>query len=190
MAIWNSNLFPPGGFIFVDADKIEHKGGSLTDLASQVAEYRVRRGQPPGNPAAEINDQLCQSFPSRCLKGESPSAEVLEQSRHNVAISTISQWLRETWQRVAQRKQKHVPDEVVQARVAICLQCKYREAFKSDCPACQESLNTVSFQLRAGRDKLSKVLPSCGKFHTDLRVDVLLDQPARADAPENCWKRG
>jgi hypothetical protein len=187
--LWNGNLFPPGGFVFVDADAIEHTGGSITDLASKIAEYRVRRGQPPGNPASEVNDQLCAKFPSRCLKGEPPSAEVLEQSRQNVAISSIGQWLRETWQRVASKRQKYAPEEVIEARVSACLGCKFRQAFKSDCPACQESLNTVSFQLRAGRDKLSKVLPSCGRFHTDLRVDVLLEQPPRPEAPENCWKR-
>lgn len=189
MKQWNDNLFPPSGFEFTDLDGLVHRGSGITDLAAKLTDYRARRGLPIGNPAAEVVEQLCSKYPSRCHKGEPPSPAVLAQSNANIVASGVGDWLRQVWTRLSQRKIKWVADEVVKQRVAACLACPQHGPVKGDCPACQESLNTVSTQLRAGRDRASSVLRTCSFFKTDARVDVLIDQQTVADAPEGCWKR-
>lgn len=188
--IWNNSLWPPGGFVYTDSDGLVHSGNNVEDLARRITDYRARRGLPIGNPAAEVTEQLCRNFPSRCLKGEPPSEKTLKQSRANAVSTSVGVWLRETWANLSRRLIKWVPEETVKERVKICLACPQHDRIAGSCASCQESQNAVSFQLRAGRDRVSGVLNTCTHFKTDARVDVLIDQPTITNAPEGCWKRG
>lgn len=190
MARWNTNLFPPNGFEFIDSDKIRHVGGSLEDLISKLAAYRTRRGLPPGSPITEVNAYLCNLYPSRCLNGTPPvSTSVVPQSIGS-ASTRLTSWLRAVWLRVAQKSVEYVGEEESKRRAMICLVCPLHVGLPTECVACSETANTISFQLRAGRDRFSLVLRMCGRSCSDLRVDALLVQPPDSGAPEKCWKRG
>ena len=189
MRTWNPHLYPPGGFVFKDADGIEHRGGNIEDLAYKIAEYRLRRDMPPGNPVAEATEQLCTRYPSRCRRTLASSGAVLAKTKANALMSAVAVWLRETWRRVATRQVTWASTDVVKARVATCLACKYHQVASVDCPTCQDSLDRVSFQLRAGRDRDSGRLSMCNHYQRDARVDVLLEDPPDPQAPEPCWKR-
>lgn len=189
MPRWNENLWPPNGYEFPDAEKILHKGTSLTDLISKLATYRARRGLPPGNPVAEVNDYLCRLYPSRCLKGVAESKQPVEATGTSLP-SRVAEWLRGTWLRIAGKGVEFVPEEEVKRRAVICLACPFHAGFPQECAACSETVNRISFQLRAGRDKHTSHLKVCAQFGSDLRVDVLTVQEPQPKAPSNCWKRG
>jgi hypothetical protein len=189
MSRWNENLWPPSGFEFFDSDNIRHTGSGLHDLISKLAAYRTRRGLPPGNPMSEVNEQLCAKYPSRCLNEPPPPAAVAVQSPAQPMAARLTAWLRATYLRVAGKAVAYVSEEEVVRRAAICLKCPLHTSFPGGCVACAETINQISFQLRAGRDRRSSLLRVCGKYGTDLRVDALLDQPTAPDAPEGCWKK-
>lgn len=186
---WNESLYPPGGYEFVDADSIRHVGTSLRDLISKLAAYRTRRGIAPGNPVAEVHGQLCSRFPTRCLNGEPPAADQPLPSGAQSLGTRITAWLRSVWTEMSQSRIEFVDEATVKQRALTCIACPNYSRFPGDCVACSETLNTISFQLRAGRDKFSAPLRCCSHFGTDLRVDTLLKQLANAKAPDNCWKK-
>lgn len=189
--MWNTFIYPPGGYYFIDADKLRHSGDNLEQLISAVAAYRARRGIAPGNPVLEVNTQLCKRAPHGCRnKPYKPSAEVIKTSQAQSTMSRVGEWLRATWRRMGQKQVKFVDKATVKERAAICQKCPHYIPFFSDCVACSESLHQVSFQLRAGRDKHTEKLKVCDKFGSDLRVDVLLASDPVPNAPEHCWKRG
>lgn len=187
---WNRNLYPPDGYLFTDAEGIQHRGANLDGLISALAAYRIRRGIAVGNPAAEVNEYLCRNNPGKCLEYDPPSEESMEKTKSNQITSSVSVWLRSVWVRISNRTQKFVSNDEVKRRADICRACSvFHKSVAGDCSSCQESLNQLSFQLRAGHDQHSATLKSCTYFGTDLRLDATLDQPAVPDAPENCWKK-
>jgi hypothetical protein len=190
MARWNPNLYPKGGFVYTDDEKVVHVGGTLEELISRLASYRVRRGLPPGNPVAEVHGQLCQRFPDRCLNEPLPDASKPAEASGPLPGTRLVAWLRDLWLRASQKQIAFVTEEESAKRAAICRQCPHYKPMPTECAACAETFNHLSFQLRAGRDKFSKSLTMCDRFHTDLRVDTLVEQPDQPKAPENCWKRG
>lgn len=190
MKLWNPNLHPPGGFFFVDADGLKHEGGNLDELISRLTAYRVRRGLPLGNPLGEVHQALCKRSPRGCRKANPVPQEVHRVSAAQSLMTRVSQWLRGVWVSLAKKQQSYVTPEEAKRRVKICKTCSLHTPFFSDCAACQESLHTLSYQLRAGRDRHTSKLKVCKQFGTDLRVDALLNQPHLPDAPEHCWKRG
>jgi hypothetical protein len=189
MRLWNQSLYPSGGFVLTDAEGITHRGSNVTTLATEIAEYRLRRGLPPGNPIAEVHEYLCARFPQRCLDEDPPSTEVLARTQANTLMANVAIWLRETWRRLSFRQVKWVAnDEVVRTRVETCQACPFHQSVGQDCPVCEESRNQISFQLRAGRDRISHVLRTCTRYERDARVDVLMEETPDPQAPVNCWK--
>ena len=63
---FNRGLFPPGGWVYVDSTGVTHLGKSFAQLVSRVVNYRVINRLPMGDPAVEIDDQLCKNFPGYC----------------------------------------------------------------------------------------------------------------------------
>lgn len=190
MPRWNENLFPPNGFEFFDAEKIRHTGKSIHDLISNLAAYRTRRGLDAGDPIAEVNEQLCEKYPSRCLNGKpAEKGEATSKTRKGSLGTRIAGWLRLVWGKASMKRIEYASEEQVKARVRICAACPKHVSMPGNCAACAETVNTISFQLRAGRDDLSSLLRMCDYAATDLRVDVLLQQNADPNAPSNCWKR-
>jgi hypothetical protein len=188
MLMWNPNLCPRSGYVFIDADGIRHEARGLESLISKLAEYRIRREMPIGDPIAEVHAYLCALYPRSCQRADTVPESVLAQTRMNAISSDVGVWLRETWRKAVAREIVWVPDKGVKARVETCTACPYHEKATGACSACQESLNVVSFQLRAGRDRLSHKLFTCSRYRRDARVDVLLEQPSDPAAPPNCWK--
>jgi hypothetical protein len=187
--LFNPHLSPPGGFEFIDPEGVRHVGDNANHLAAKLAEYRIRRGLPPGNPVAEIHGDLCQRFPGYCQGGPKPASEKPPATQPLDPLTTqIGRWLLGVHREAAAKAAKYVPEEEAARRAAICAKCPEQAPLPAKCVSCAETMNQVSFQLRAGRDKSSRKLAACSRFGTDLRVDALLEQPAAANAPENCWK--
>lgn len=70
--IFNNALFPPGGWQFIDAEGVTHTGKSKAQLISRVVNYRVINRLPVGDPAVEVNAQLCKNFPGYCKSAYNP----------------------------------------------------------------------------------------------------------------------
>jgi hypothetical protein len=63
---FNPGLHPPGGWVFVDAQEVKHRGASKAQLIARVINYRVINHLAVGDPAEEVNAQLCRNFPGYC----------------------------------------------------------------------------------------------------------------------------
>lgn len=190
MPRWNENLHPPNGFEFIDAEKIRHTGKNIHDLISTVAAYRTRRGLDAGDPIAEVNRQLCEKYPSRCLNGNAKTKGATSRPRGASLGTRISGWLRVIWLKASRKQLEFVTDEESKRRAQICAGCAEHVAMPGGCAACSETVHQISFQVRAGRDKYTAPLLMCKFAATDLRVDALLKQPVSETAPAHCWKTG
>src|ERR1043166_8237605 len=65
--VFNSALWPPSGWVFLDSDGVKHQGANKRDLLTKLKTYRSRNRLLPGNPEKEVNDQLCAQFPGYCV---------------------------------------------------------------------------------------------------------------------------
>lgn len=63
---FNRGLFPPGGWEFLDDTGVKHLGKSFAQLVSRVVNYRLINRFAIGDPAREIDEQLCRKFPGYC----------------------------------------------------------------------------------------------------------------------------
>ena len=72
-AKFNSALYPPDGYVFTDAQGVKHKATSLAGLVARVVNYRVLNRFPIGDPANEVNTQLCKNFPGYCRSRSDPT---------------------------------------------------------------------------------------------------------------------
>jgi hypothetical protein len=69
---FNSALYPPSGWQFIDTQGVTHIGKSLAQLISRVVNYRVINGLAVGDPAVEVNAQLCKNYPGYCKSAYNP----------------------------------------------------------------------------------------------------------------------
>jgi hypothetical protein len=79
-AKFNPGLHPPGGWVFVDAQEVKHRGASKAQLIARVVNYRVINRLAVGDPAEEVNAQLCKNFPGYCRTQAARPKRVIPQS--------------------------------------------------------------------------------------------------------------
>lgn len=187
---WNPNIYPPSGWQFTDSVGILHKAPTLEKLVEVVSRYRASRGEAPGNPLRDIQDQLCAAYPRSCR--ESGSKKPRKPAKKLALAARVSKWLWMRWFDASQGRLKYVSDRESTRRAEICAKCPKNVALPKPCKSCGGSANPHREILLAGKwpSKLSKLM-TCSVFGTDVAVDVILDLPLDAGRgePGNCWKR-
>lgn len=186
----NQSLRPPGGYFFIDADKVRHEGSSANNLASNLAKYRASMGRPIGNALLEVTEQICKRAPTHCV-GESDGTEAAYDAKQFATI--VAAGIRRDTLEHSRRPMQMVSKEIADARLAICAGCPGRVDWTIGCAPCQKSVAGFTEQIVSpntpteGSDRLA-----CLGDAQSLGVEVwraVTHKLTHPDAPGNCWRR-
>lgn len=179
----NPGLYIP--LVFVDADKVEHRGTSWADLILQIARYRKRNHIEPGNPENEVLTQACAKYPDRCVEKSGPTKLPALVDDLNLRLLA---WL----VKMDESTRKLVTDGEARQRAEICKACPRQRDWRSKCGSCAASADALVKDMLAGRPAgYTKDLLGCLALSEDSRLSTWLEQPPVGDAnlPVNCWRR-
>lgn len=168
---------------FEDVDGTQHTAKDWPELADKVEAYRKRRGLPPGSPAKEIVEQVCERHPDRCenvgRRGAQPTRKY-RKAIHNRILDWVVKFV---------DKVKWVTHDEAARRAAICKSCPRQRDWRGNCSSCRGTVDKIVAGLLQRRAKFD--LRGCNALGEDCRLSVHLDQPGIADEelPDNCWRR-
>jgi len=63
---------PPGGWVYEQDGFVNFEAQTFDDVVALVVDHRKSNHKPAGNPAQEIQDQICAKHPETCLDKMSP----------------------------------------------------------------------------------------------------------------------
>lgn len=135
---FKEDLFPKDGFVYRDADNVQHMAANLPSLVKAVSSYRVRTGRPLGDPEQDILGQLCKRQPALC--NEYVTAHQPDALTRSVASDAVKLFTAGNFDAVA--------EEEANLRASLCLKCRARVPWGQGCPPC----------LKQGADMIAKML--------------------------------
>lgn len=193
--IYNENLWPDGGWFFIDASGVRHSGTSFRALVNVVAEYRARAGFEPGDPTVEVTEQVCSRQPEFCHAGvpRQVPLQVTSPIPRNY-ISTLAQkvssWISTKFADKRMGKVQRVGAAEARRRESICARCPKQHAFPSSCGPCLDNVNRLAGEVIPG-EPLNHGIKCCSALAEWTPVSVWLDEPQVADdgLPAECWKK-
>jgi hypothetical protein len=185
----NPNLYPDGGYIFVEGDGTQFRGESWRDLISKVKSYRERNGRPTGDPEADIFAQYCSRMPNHCKDTRNVP---VQNSSHSLSLNQrVLQFIATLLERKRRSPIPRVPDSEAAERATICASCPRQ---KSLVQTCQQCLTTVAQGRKVvldGQPSHHQGLLACEALGEDLPLTVHIEQPPVSDdkVPSHCWRK-
>ena len=185
----NPNLYPDGGYVFIEGDGTRFRGDSWKGLIAQVRAYRERNNKPVGDPEQDVFAQYCIRVPSHC---KNMSAGVRTVTHHSMSLNQrVMQWFANLLDFKRRGPIARVTDAEAARRAEICSRCPRQKTLVQSCEQC---LNTV----RHGRKVVLDGAPSqhqnllaCEALGEDLPTTVHIEQPAVPEdrVPAECWRK-
>lgn len=170
---------PPGGWHFI-IDGQTLRGSSPEDVAAQVRAYRIRNGQPLGEPLRELIEFCARHWPHLVHQGEPPPEVPVP-----TLLSRLHQWLAAQSRLAATASP---PVEEVAHREELCRQCPFNQPVPKLPADLAGDVEMRSFLLRRGRRAAG--VGACAFHSWDNRVacarPLRLSKP-ESDPPPYCW---
>lgn len=190
----NHGLKPPDGPHFPVAPGVILRAHTFDMLYPMITEWRMRQGQAPCDPVADVNLYVCAKWPNACLQelGDGPKAEDLKRSM----AQRVATWAAVLAREMPPGGYSLVDDGTAKTRAASCRICPYNRAWKTNCAPC----NRTSEALLAGVRRLRSVnvdgsMLGCEVDGTDNDTACFLPKSAvdkSCGTPKNywvgCWK--
>lgn len=183
----NPSLHPPSGWVY----PVEHAqltGMDRADLVSKLSFWLASQNLP-GDPDTLIDAYLCALYPSFCREEVAPSAKPSKKSEASALSARRMTYLNRIYQN--HHKQSMVSPEEMQRRSEACAKCPFLRATPDSCASCGNN----SVFLHAAIVKLFPVvgielpMACCGKYGSDLSIQLRLEDAGDPNAPEGCWRR-
>lgn len=187
----NPNLYPEGGYLFVEGDGSTFRGDSWRDCIRKVEQYRQRNNRPVGDVEAEVFTQYCQRMPSHCKSF--PKAGQTTNAHHSMSLNQkVLQWVSNllSWKRTGPPIPR-VQDAEAARRAAICATCPKMQPLTESCEQCITALKSGRKAVLDGHASQHQGLLACAALGEDCSTAVHIEQP-KADSnlvPENCWRK-
>lgn len=185
----NQNLYPDGGYIFIEGDGTRFRGESWRDLIAKVKSYRERNKKPPGNPEDEVFSQYCVRMPSHCkdmrhVPVQSAGHSLTLNQRVIQSIANLMEWKRRA-------PIARVPDSEAAERAAICASCPRQKTLVQSCQQCLTTVKHGRKVILDGAPSQHQGLLACEALGEDLPITVHIEQPpvAQDKVPAHCWRR-
>lgn len=185
----NPNLFPDGGYTFIEGDGSRFRGDSWKNLIAQVRSYRERNRLAPGNPETEVFNQYCARLPQHC-NNAAPGGPP---AHHSLSFNQrVLQW----FSNILEWKRKHAIPRVTDAEAArraeICKRCPSQKTLVRSCESCLNSISHGRKVILDGAPSQHQGLLACEALGEDLPTTVHIEQPGvPADrVPGECWRKG
>jgi hypothetical protein len=189
-----------------DGRMIVEEAESYVDLINKVAEYRGYCGLPLGDPQADVDNYICDTFPNMC--GRSAAVRDVDAVELSYGVPVIKSPRERVMQWASNRMEKAGEIEFVDAeeadrRAAICNECPKKVQWNAPidgCPGCQTYVEEAEAKLiKLRRNKSSTYVlnlygHSCAVAGHDLETACWLEEPALKHRknylgkfPPKCW---
>lgn len=184
----NPNLYPDGGYFFIEADGTRFRGESWRDLIAKVTAYRETNKRAIGSPEDDIFAQYCARMPAHCRQPAPPIAP----KHHSI---TLNQRVLQSLARIMEMKRRapipRVSDEEATRRAEICKRCPFHKPLVRSCEACVRTVDSTRKAVLGPNPSQHQDLLACGALGEDLPLTVHLEQPkvAGGELPTECWRK-
>lgn len=187
----NPNLYPEGGYFFVEGDGSQFRGESWRDLIAKVTAYRERNKRAVGDVESEVFTQYCQRMPSHCKQMPKGGGSTTN-SHHSMSLNQkVLQWVAGMldWKRRAAIPR--VQDEEAARRAAICANCPRMKPLVESCEMCIKALKDGRRAILDGAASYHQGLLACDALGEDCQTTVHIEQPKADESlvPANCWRK-
>lgn len=196
---FNPNLWPQDGRFFIDEDGVKHKADQWEHLAVRLATYRKKAGKPPGDPHAEIEEQVCARQPGYCQEANRvpvvPREVVRQQNqpRFNAGQLTkrVLRWVLELLKSKRAGGARRVSSAEARRRAEICSRCPMQRGLSQACGSCTSTRKQATEVLVGNGKKVPQPLQGCLALGEDTAISVYIEQgPANPEGlPEECWRK-
>lgn len=186
MRTFNRNLYTER--LFIDGDGTRLKGDTWRELFENIRKYREINRLAPGDPEAEVNEQICARQPSFCGE-QSPTVTII--NAHSLTFNQrILQWFASLLALVRLHAVNFVPTEEANRRAAICSGCPKQLALNNSCGTCITSVDNARIAVLQSRNTHQNLLP-CSVLDEDCATTVSLVLPPSDNPhlPANCWRK-
>ena len=180
----NPNLYPSGGYVFIDADGVSIRGDSWPGVIKWLKNYRARSGQSSGDPEKEVMAQACKNNPALCTE-ESEAYRV--QLKESNLKSRVLGWLQRI---LALPEKRFVFEHDARNRTGVCASCPFNKALPKGCSSCRAAVEESRKNIIGGRSQDSRA-ESCTILGEDINSAAWIEQVADAnpDLPPHCWRK-
>lgn len=186
----NLNLYPPNGYRFRDRDGYVHIGTSWKRVEAMIIDYRARNKFDPGEPWAEMMNQVCSEVPSYC-KEQGPFVLRTTTGKDMDLNKYIVEWFGHAARTKRLGHWRRIDDATAARRARICSTCPMQRALSSSCGACITTINNLRRALLDGKKPQHQNLSPCAVTLEDCQSTVHIDLPPNPDPnlPAHCWRR-
>jgi len=180
----NPNVFPKGGYYYLESDGARIVGQTWSGVVSRVANYRKRAGLPPGNPEQDVVDQACSRDPGIC---RNDNGVRIHQTKRASLKTRVLQWLALA---KAHNESPNVPPETAHARANICAACPMNTEIGGGCASCKQAIGEARKEI-LGRVRPDHRLHGCAETGEDNQVAAWLERPTidNPALPAHCWRK-
>jgi hypothetical protein len=197
----------PGGFHYEENGKmIVDDAVSYEDLINKLAEYRAVNGLLLGNPQADIDNYICNTYPNMCGRTPPVDDENVDKIELSYGQPVVKSPRERSMQWAVNRIQgsgqiELVDQEEAERRAAICDGCPKKIQWNAPvegCPGCDAYVQEAESMLVKLRANKSVSVPIDGQLCSiaghDLQTAVWLEEPAlrhrrnyTGKFPQHCW---
>lgn len=185
----NVNVYPPGGYSFVEADGTTIRANnSWAGVVARVVAYRKRNNLAPGNPNEEVHAQACNRNPNACHENEDPvTQKALKVAR---VKGRALAWAAALRARRAATPLVYVSEELMRARANVCASCPSHAALAGGCGSCKKAIAAVRDGILGGRPVDGR-MAGCSELGEDTGISTWLAEPTvpNGTLPPCCWRR-
>lgn len=185
----NPNLFPDGGYFYIEGDGSRHVGDSWRSLERRVIDYRARTGKPIGNPHEDIMAQVCARLPHLCRRVH---PVVYPAGNHSLSWNQrVITWFAGLLGKKRVNAIARVPDQVAAERAEICKGCEFQKPLVSSCQPCLDSIRMGRKEVMDGHTSQHQNLQPCSALGEDCQTSVHIEQDLsdNPSLPLKCWRR-
>lgn len=183
----NPNLYPPGGYFFIDKNGFRHRGESWRDLERRVRHYREINRFSVGDVREEIMAQACSRNPNFCRESSKPTVVQRNPLSFN---QRVIEWFVRKISLLRQGKLPRVDDAEAARRAKICLQCPNQQDYFQGCASCLQTIKTSRKALLRSESRHPGLKP-CRALGEDCSISVHIEQEkvSAQGLPSECWRK-
>jgi hypothetical protein len=184
MKTLNPNVYPHGGYYFLDSDGARLFGQTWQGVIARVIAYRKRAGLPPGDPPNEVVAQACQRNPVLCRDDNGLTAV---QTKKASLKTRVIQWLNKL---KADKWNQFVDTQLARDRAQVCAGCPKNTSLPGGCASCKAAVKVLREEIIQKRFQDGR-LHACEVLGEDLPTTVHLESQTvdNPELPGCCWRR-
>lgn len=191
----SEGIIPPGGWHYRDPGgyRVPATGEAygLADLVDRVFHYRLENKVPVGDPSADVEKFICETFPAMCGMHSTPRGHfVVNSVSQERQVDVVNAWVNTLLTYHDKGQIERVPESEAQARSQACRDCPFNVVYENECGSCVTTAQRGLAIIRSGQDVHGwQKLHFCKHHRFEARTAIWLNRHTfgPANSPGNCW---